>query len=111
MDIGSRVEIERRAHPTYDRDIIRHCLTGSLISAASISVAALNVILGGWVIYAGFVGMLCGFAFLISKPINACLCPACGTELTREPMSDEFVCASCCIAWTTRGRGESIRDR
>src|SRR5437868_2761499 len=104
-----KVDFERRKHPTYDREMFRHVLT-SVCLISAIAIAALERTLGSWAMAAGLSGFLAGVAFLVSKPINTCLCAVCRSRLIREPCSAEFVCATCHITWTTWCRGESIAD-
>jgi hypothetical protein len=109
MEIEINGEMERRKHPTYDREICRHVFMGILIMSA-ISLLALEVALGNWITWIGIIGFLGGVAVIVSKPINACACPTCRRRLTRDAYSIEFVCVSCHIAWTTRGFGQSVSD-
>jgi hypothetical protein len=105
--------MERRQHPSYDRETVRFLIA----MAAWLVVTAGIALLGSWLqaeeLHAVAGGVFLagvGYALAHGRRINACPCPACGRPLSREPDSTEFVCPGCRVVWWTRSFGSSLWD-
>jgi hypothetical protein len=105
--------MERRLHPSYDRDAVRSLLLAIAWLAVTTGVVALGSWAGArWLQVAGMGIFLAGFGYGIAngRHINARACPGCARPLFRPRDATEFICDACQVVWWTRSFGTSVWD-
>jgi hypothetical protein len=109
----NKVVMERRRHPTHDREQLRQIAIVLLVVVVALGIAALGARLQSeWLKVVAIVVFFAGMGFLLVKARwqNVTPCPECQLTLRRAPDSTEFTCTNCQIVWWTRCYGSSVWD-